>query len=163
MGPEIRRVPMDWEHPQDEYGKYIPLYDRDYETEGLEWEKNYTLWSKGEHPDQLKEFWKEHLENHPYRFFWEWESPPDKDSYRERKWTDEEAVGYQIYETVSEGTPKSPIFASLDDMVKWLISEGYSESAAANFAKGGWAPYMSVEASSTGNVTIKEGIETLAD
>lgn len=39
MGREIRRVPMDWEHPKDERGYFIPLFDRDYESVGLEWER----------------------------------------------------------------------------------------------------------------------------
>lgn len=36
--------------------------------------------------------------------YWEWESnPPDRESYRPYK--DEEGTWYQLYETVSEGTP----------------------------------------------------------
>lgn len=49
---------------------------------------------------------------------------------------------YQIYETVSEGTPVSPVFESYEEMRRWLINEGYSEEAAAAFASedGGWVP-----------------------
>ncbi len=160
MGREIRRVPLDWEHPLSERGGYEPLFDNDYETVALEWEANYRLWQEGKHPDQLGEKWGNFLEEHNYRFFWEWDSPPNKDSYRERKWTEAEAVGYQIYETVTEGTPKSPVFESLDDMVDWLIKEGYSEEAAVNFATGGWAPSMSVSIIA-GSVSIKSDIESL--
>lgn len=32
MGREVRRVPAEWQHPKDERGRYIPLFDgKDYE------------------------------------------------------------------------------------------------------------------------------------
>jgi hypothetical protein len=37
MGTVIRRVIPNWEHPKDGRGRYIPLYDRDYETEIAMW------------------------------------------------------------------------------------------------------------------------------
>lgn len=159
MGREIRRVPLDWEHPKDEHGSYMRLYDKDYESAGVEWEKEYDLWQQGQHPDQLSETWGNHLKEHGYRFFWEWSSPPDKEYYRERKWSDEEAMGYQIYETISEGTPTSPVFATLEDMGTWLAKQGYSPSAVANFLKFQSAPSM-MFSMQTGLV---EGIESLAD
>lgn len=48
--------------------------------------------------------------------------------------------GYQIWENVTEGSPISPVFDSLDSMVEWLVREGYTESAARNFVAGGYAP-----------------------
>ena len=152
MGREIRRVPMDWEHPKNERGHYQPMYDQTYKEASEKWVKDML-----EHqalPD-------DEYPKTEYPYYWDYDgNPPDAEYYRHREWTDEEAVGYQIYETVSEGTPTSPIFANLDDMVKWLIGEGYSESAAANFAKGGWAPSMVVD---MGKGTIKAGIESLSD
>lgn len=47
----------------------------------------------------------------------------------------------QIYETDSEGTPVSPVFASKDELAEWLVTEGgYSRQAADMFARDGWAP-----------------------
>lgn len=49
-----------------------------------------------------------------------------------------EGPGYQIWETVSEGSPISPVFDSVDACVTWLVGEGYSEAAARAFMKQGW-------------------------
>lgn len=153
MGREIRRVPMDWEHPKDERGYFIPLYDKSYREAAERWMAEYDLWKKEEHPNQPSVYCK---------YFWEHESPPDPDTCREREWAEAEATGYQIYETVSEGTPKSPVFANLDDMVVWLVSKGYSPSAAVAFANNGWAPSMTVKMSNEGAI-IKQDIEALDD
>ena len=37
MGREIRRVPKGWEHPRDEGGKYIPMFDQSYDDAAKEW------------------------------------------------------------------------------------------------------------------------------
>jgi hypothetical protein len=50
--------------------------------------------------------------------------------------------GYQVWETVSEGSPISPVFETSEACVTWLISEGYSRSAAEAFVKQGWVPSM---------------------
>lgn len=50
--------------------------------------------------------------------------------------------GYQVWETVSEGSPISPVFKTEDEVVKWLVSEGYSEKAARGFVGVGWVPSM---------------------
>jgi hypothetical protein len=48
--------------------------------------------------------------------------------------------GWQIWETVSEGSPISPVFNSAESLVSWLESEGYSRLVAINFVKSGWVP-----------------------
>ena len=72
----------------------------------------------------------------------EYEEPPkpDPDYYRP-EWK-EEPTHYQIYETVTEGTPVSPVFASLDEMKDWLLSKGFSERASSKFIEIGWAPSL---------------------
>ena len=50
--------------------------------------------------------------------------------------------GWQVWETVSEGSPISPVFATSDALVTWLIGEGYSPEASRAFVKQGWAPSM---------------------
>jgi hypothetical protein len=69
------------------------------------------------------------------------EDPPTNPAYYRPAW-DSEPTHYQIYETVTEGTPWSPVFGSLDELVEWLIKEGYSEKAARRFAEVGWVPSM---------------------
>lgn len=51
--------------------------------------------------------------------------------------------GYQVWETVSEGSPVSPVFADPDALIDWLCQpgdkslQGYSRKAAEQFVKGG--------------------------
>jgi hypothetical protein len=58
---------------------------------------------------------------------WEPTPPPDGD-------------GYQLWETVSEGSPVSAVYPTKEAFIKYLIGEGYSETAARNFCEAGWAP-----------------------
>jgi hypothetical protein len=48
--------------------------------------------------------------------------------------------GYQVWETVSEGSPISPVFETSDKLVNWLVNQGYSESASQKFLEVGWCP-----------------------
>lgn len=48
--------------------------------------------------------------------------------------------GYQLWETVSEGSPVSPVFADVEAFVRYLRSEGHSEASARRFVTTGWAP-----------------------
>ncbi len=135
MGREIRRVPPGWQHPKDERGNYLALYDNDYESELADYQQRFADFENdvdGERTRAAKagcytlEDWGG--------------GPPDPEYYRLA--LDDEPTHCQIYETVSEGTPTSPVFASLDEMVTWLIGEGYSEHAAKMFARDGWALSM---------------------
>lgn len=163
MGREIRRVPFDWQHPKrEEYipsrdifseGKWVetddyqPLYDKDYETAAQEWIAEFDQWRAGTHPQQDEDC----------KYFWEYDSPPKEEYYRSRKWTVEEATHYQIYETVSEGKPVSPVFATLDELIEWCVTQGYSRHAAESFAKQGWVPSMVMDMR---RGIVAEGIES---
>ena len=160
MGREIRRVSKGWEHPSrpmepwqmdnfyhrhhkpGEYGyglRFEPMYDNDIETVWREWFEGWEQWQRGEHPAQIKHP-DDYLER-SYASYAEYEGrSPDPESYRAEAWTPEQATCYQIYETVSEGTPVSPVFETLDELQAWLIEQGYSEKAAEGFAKTGWVP-----------------------
>ena len=144
MGREIRRVPPNWQHPKDDNGDYIPLYDYDYETKASEWLNNLHLWEAGNHPKQqrVEKFAK---------FYWEWETPPDEDTCRPK--FDAEPTWYQMYETVSEGTPVTPPFATPEELVDYLVSNGdysdqryenggWNRKAAEQFVKAGYAPSL---------------------
>lgn len=129
MGREIRRVPEGWEHPTKQNGGDQPMFDESYKEAAEEWLNNCNQWSRGEHEDQPASC----------KYYWEWAgTPPDEDYYREEFKT--EPTHYQVYETVSEGTPTSPVFKDLIDLQAWLIKEGHSESAAENFTKSGYVP-----------------------
>jgi hypothetical protein len=59
---------------------------------------------------------------------WEKEDPPTGE-------------GWQLWETVSEGSPVSPVCPTKEAFVEWLVKEdGYSRSAAEKFCDVGWVP-----------------------
>jgi hypothetical protein len=156
MGREIRRVPPDWQHPIQECphmpwwperrcslngvaGKcYRPLYDKPFREVAAEWKADYAAWERGERPGYFDAAESGHLE------FWEWENgPPDREDYRP-DWPEGAATAYQMYETVSEGTPVSPVFATEAEIVEWLVGQGRTRHAAEQFVRAGWAPSLVV-------------------
>lgn len=58
--------------------------------------------------------------------------------------------GWQLWETVTEGSPISPVFAEREDLVGWLCSPAYQwgisspmqREQAERFVDSGWAPSM---------------------
>lgn len=53
--------------------------------------------------------------------------------------------GWQLWETVSEGSPISPVFADADGLTVWMSDpdrghEWVPESVARTFIEAGWAP-----------------------
>lgn len=152
MGREIRMVPANWEHPKHERNGrlcYKPLYDNDFASAAAEWKSEFAKWENDTH-EGLK-----YRDAESTTEWWEYgDNPPDREYYRPA-WTEAEATHFQIYETVSEGTPVSPVFASRDEIAAWLIQQGTSEAAAKKFAETGFCFLMSF-----GPNGIKEGYET---
>lgn len=105
------------------------------------------------------EITEKHYKGHP--FFWQYEGDPPDPKYYRPKWTDEERTHYQVYETVSEGTPMSPVFATKEELIEWLVNDGgddgpHSRQAAERFVEGAWAPSMII-----GPGGMKSGINAL--
>lgn len=159
MGREIRKVPASWQHPlrdcphspwtggcdnaKRNNGKcYQPMFQTDYETAMAEWIENHQLWLSGKHPDQISG-------RGDCQYFAQWDgNAPDVEYYRPR-WK-EEPTWFQLYETVSEGTPVSPAFATEGELIDYLVvngdswgdGAGYSKAAAERLVRGGWAPSL---------------------
>lgn len=91
-----------------------------------------------------------------------WDSPEDKQAAED--WTRSEPPtgdGYQIWETVSEGSPISPVFATPEELAhymsgtRWGADKGSTYETWMKFITGpGWAPSMVIDAN---------GIRTGAD
>lgn len=47
---------------------------------------------------------------------------------------------FQVYENVTEGTPVSPVFDSAEDLVRWLVQQGYSDQTAKALISEGSVP-----------------------
>lgn len=157
MGREIRRVPPNWQHPMRTCkhggvfgiprgctvsrlfnGKcFIPLMDNDIEGATQEWN------------DELVKYQAEHPGCTVAEFCEEWGDRPDPERYHP-VWGDT-ATWYQLYETVSEGTPVSPPFATKEELIEFLVTVGpytdvpWSRMAAEQFVNElGWSPSLSV-------------------
>lgn len=124
MSREIRPVALDWEHPIDPgppYGdgspRYRPLYSREY--------LRFHLRDESEHPE-------------------DWPGGIDRAEYMPEM-REGTPYGWQMYQTVSEGSPVSPVFGTKEELAAWLSSpaagdERVSPAAAAAFVADGWAP-----------------------
>jgi hypothetical protein len=118
MGIRTRRVPPGWEHPKDAEGAFVPLCDGTrFDQDVAEWDKSAALWEQGladygDGPVQVEAEYR-HLT------LAEFDGPrPVPEEYTPR-WTPEEATHYQRYENVSEGTPTSPVFETVEAMLEW--------------------------------------------
>lgn len=127
MGREIRRVPADWKHPKVSQFDYRtrkkiktfqPMFDRPFAQEAREWMEKAIAWYEDKMP--ADEF--EYKAKHP--FYWQWAgNPPDPKCYRP-DWPEGTATHYQVYETVSEGTPVTPHFATKAELIDYLVEHG---------------------------------------
>lgn len=132
MGREIRRVPQTWEHPKNERGQFIPLFDG----------YNKAL------ADFTEKAAKDGMEA---AIDW-YGGGPRKEDYMP-DWPAEERTHLMMYEDCSEGTPISPAFATPDELAHWLADNGASAfgSDTATYeqwlamCKRGWAPSMVID------------------
>ncbi len=145
MGREIRQVPANWEHPKDDKGRYVPINDEDYETVITEWIRDHNLWMIGKHPDQIED--SEAMAK--YEYYAEWYGDAPGVEYYHPKWTDEERTHYQVYETVTEGTPVTPSFKTKAELINYLVehgtywdTKGYNREIAERFAEQERVPSM---------------------
>lgn len=129
MGREIRRVPANWQHPKytedgarhsAQIGRYKPMFERSYKEALHEWFTENELWESGKHRYQIEH--PEYLTEYP-RYASYGGEPPNSDYYVP-EWKPQEKTWYQVYETVSEGTPVSPPFETQQELVDYLVSNG---------------------------------------
>lgn len=71
--------------------------------------------------------------------------------------------GWQLWETVSEGSPISPVCATREEFIAWLMNDYYwgsngplTKEQAENFVESAWAPSFIVQ-----NGEVTEGIKAL--
>lgn len=118
MGREIRRVPPNWEHPKTENGSYHPMFDESYAETLKNWKWSNESWKKGEYPDQKDGSGKD------CESYAEWAGEAPEPEYYRPEWKKDQATWWQVYETVSEGTPVSPPFETQKELVDYLVKNG---------------------------------------
>lgn len=152
MSRAVRRVPMGWQHPMEwreswdrAEGRVVmkllprPLFDETYE-EAMDHFQNRRNSDDDEAPPRPEDYMPD---------FAEWSF-----------------LGYCMYETTSEGTPISPVFATPEELARWLADTGASAfgGMTATYEQwlrmclGGWAP--SAIADSRG---LRSGVEAMGD
>jgi len=187
MGRAIRRVPPNWQHPKKKQfnpitreteERYQPLYDESAEDAFQNWNAEYQKWLDGEHRRIVEEYGEENFPlDQPYRSFCDWHGQPPDPTYCRPPWTEAEATWWQVYETVSEGTPVTPPFETPEELIDYLVANGdfwdqsrrkegcsimncdpWPREQAENFVKAGCAPSL-IEV----NGVLKSGVEALSE
>lgn len=177
MGREIRRVPANWEHPKSERQNgridYRPMFDRPYLEALDEWLQEHHQWEDGTHTAFAEHGYTKAEYPHYANYGG---NPPDVEYFRPN-WTPEEMIWWQVYETVSEGTPVTPPFATREELVDYLVANGdfwdqsrrkdgrsliecgpWPRKQAESFVFGsGWAPSLIV----TTEHGVQTGVEAL--
>lgn len=151
MGREIRMVPPEWTHPKNDRGRMQPMYDRQFENVFAHWLSDFDRIRD----DDLTDIERECYTGDGKMALAEWLRdegiPPDPSYYR--PWKLEDATWVQVWETVSEGTPVTPPFATKNELIDYLVAGGddwdreirrggYSREQATAFVNAGWAPSM---------------------
>lgn len=150
MGREIRRVPPHWEHPvwtaeeikeagvsAQLIGQPRACHDKTYDAAAAEWLADLAAWPSV--PES---------ERGGCRYAWDYYGPPPKAEWYRPAFT-AEPTWWQVYETVSEGTPCTPAFATREELIEHLVHVGsgkydgkWSRAQAEKFVSedGGWLP-----------------------
>jgi hypothetical protein len=122
MGMEIRKVAANWKHPEAPRGHTYhdgspmtpPLFDG-FKKRLADFEAEKAAWERGEFPSYASE------ENKGLTFE-EWDGPrPEAKDYMP-DWPPEERTHIQLYETVSEGTPLSPVCATPEELARYMAA-----------------------------------------
>lgn len=155
MGREIRMVPPNWKHPERDpnnnpyrHAGLQPMYDETFDERFAEWLADFDRIRAGNLDDFERKCYPRGLAD------WLLDDGKPCDPVYYRPWKDEEATWFQLWETVSEGTPVSPPFATKEELADhlaehgddWDISRGkggWGKEAAHKFVmREGWAPSM---------------------
>lgn len=154
MGREIRRVVPNWEPPKKQrydmrLGRYVdeyqPQYDDGFAPKMRRWYAEWEAWERGEKPKGAEDCAN----------FWDWDGGPPDPEYHRPDWKEEEMTWFQVYETVSEGTPVTPAFATKAELVEYLATNGdywdqkrgdgaWPRDAAEKFVEREWSASMVV-------------------
>jgi len=130
MGREIRRVPGNWEHPKDENG-HKPLFGGCFADHTTEWDVSNANWQQGLCRSYAKDGpeWESISVKYKGMPYAEYAGPrPDPDRYMPQ-WSEEEKTHLQMYECTTEGTPISPVCATIEELARWLTDNNASAFA----------------------------------
>lgn len=162
-------VPPNWQHPKDDAGRHRPMHNKHIDRAMEEWLATFDRIRRGELDDIETRCYGD-KERHPEGALAAWLNDcniPNPEYLR--PYRDEEATWFQVYETVSEGTPVTPPFATKAELVDWLVEKGeshgtqycrrHSREAAEAFVEDGWVPSMVIAHRGDGTSRQTDGID----
>lgn len=124
MSVEVRRVPLDWLHPRDAALRFRPLLAAEFATALAAWDAGQMKWDCGliaSHAENIgapawrpRDCWvrASSYEEHA--------GPRPRAEAYMPTWPPAERVGWQMYETITAGTPISPPCQSPEALAVWL-------------------------------------------
>ena len=122
MGREIRRVPANWQHPTEmnpyRGEVFKPLLGDSFAKRASEWDEGAASWARGERPEYFD------AAQHGDISYEDWTGERPDPSYYVPYDVEGDLPWWQVYETVSEGTPVTPAFATADALIEHLVSVG---------------------------------------
>jgi len=117
MGREVRRVPANWDHWS--YSDQ-PLFDC-YNKALARWVEHNDKWNQGFELNYTTKQWEPIADKYKNISYSEYDGDcPDPNDYMP-DWENSERTHYQAYENTTEGTPISPVMATEDDLIDWLV------------------------------------------
>lgn len=102
MGREVRMVPPDWEHPKNDSGNHIPLFDSNDIYDTLHYMQKYP---------------EDYTDRQLISDLFESRMP---------FWKQSDRTYYQMYEKTTEGTPISPPMKTPEKLAQWLSDNNAS-------------------------------------
>lgn len=154
MSREVRRVPVGWIHPTDESGSCIPLFGGSFSARLAEYKQDAGQWTLGYQRSGFGDEAEYKLRDRSSAgiTFEEWGGEIPKAENCMPDWPEAERTHYQMYETVTDGTPISPVCASPEALARWLANTFASASGrmTATYEQWlamideGWAPSMAI-------------------
>jgi hypothetical protein len=126
------------------------MYDENFDERFSQWIADFDRIRSGKLDDLERECYPRGLAD------WLLDEGQPLDPSYYRPWKPEDATWYQLWETVSEGTPVSPAFATEDELIDYLAKNGdewdqkrgdqpWGREMAERFVKGaGWAPSFAI-------------------
>jgi hypothetical protein len=120
VGREVRRVPATWEHPRDERGSYRPLHDH-FNTKLADWDEQDAKWSEGLRSD-FHGGWEPRSGGELTLSFEDWYGERPDPQWYMPDFPESERTHYQLYESVSEGTPLSPPMPTEEALATYMAT-----------------------------------------
>lgn len=164
MGRTIRRVPPNYQAPQTLTHRgleFQPKRNCRLIEEQAQWDHDNEAWNNGTHETLVND--PELKIKYPKYEDWTSKRPDDPEYYLDYDPDDEKlCTWWQLYESVSEGTPVSPPFATKEELASYLSTYGdfweqerakrdrrplnlMTYEQAMKVVEGGWLPSMAIK------------------